>query len=100
MKLSEYAKYDAIGLAELVAMKQVTPKELAQTAAKAIATINGEVKAVVVDVEREDAEGAALGLGKTGDVVQRGGECEGDGVAKRNSAHEITAFRHCSLLKT
>lgn len=47
MKLSEYAKYDAIGLAELVAKKQVTPKELAQTAAKAIAAVNGEVKAVV-----------------------------------------------------
>ena len=38
MNLAEYARYDALGLAELVAKKQVTPKELAQTAAKAIAS--------------------------------------------------------------
>ena len=36
MKLAEYAAHDALGLAELVARKQVTPKELAQTAARAI----------------------------------------------------------------
>jgi amidase len=32
MNLAEYASYDALGLAELVAKKQVTPKELALTA--------------------------------------------------------------------
>ena len=36
MNLTEYATYDALGLAELVAKKQVTPKELALTARKAI----------------------------------------------------------------
>ena len=34
MNLTEYAHYDALGLAELVAKKQVSPKELALTAAK------------------------------------------------------------------
>ena len=29
MNLAEYASYDALGLAELVAKKQVSPKELA-----------------------------------------------------------------------
>jgi amidase len=47
VKLSEYAALDGLGLAELIAKKQVSPKEVAQTAAKAIAAINGEVNAVV-----------------------------------------------------
>ena len=34
MNLAEYAKYDGLGLAELVAKKQVSPKELAATAAE------------------------------------------------------------------
>src|SRR5262245_10103759 len=47
MKLSEYCTYDALGLAELVARKEVSPRELAETAAHAIATVNPAVKAVV-----------------------------------------------------
>ncbi|KAB2850122.1 MAG: amidase, partial [Hyphomicrobiaceae bacterium] len=47
MKLAEYASYDAIGLAELVARKHVSPKELAQTAARAIEAVNGDINAVV-----------------------------------------------------
>jgi len=47
MQLSEYAKYDGLGLGELVAKGEVSPKELALTAAKAIAAINPEVNAIV-----------------------------------------------------
>lgn len=47
MTLSEYARHDALGLANLVAIKHVSPKELAETAAKAIAAINPAVNAVV-----------------------------------------------------
>lgn len=47
MNLSEYAKYDGLGLGELVAKKEVTPKELALTAAKAIAAANPDVNAIV-----------------------------------------------------
>src|SRR5215831_17849384 len=47
MKLAEYASYDAQGLAALVSSKQVSPKELAATAAAAIAAINPAVNAVV-----------------------------------------------------
>src|SRR5712691_4909649 len=47
MNLAEYASYDALGLADLVANKQVSPTELAQTAAAAIAAINPAVNAVV-----------------------------------------------------
>lgn len=47
MKLSEYAKYDALGLAELVTNKHFTPRDLAETAAAAISAINPAVNAVV-----------------------------------------------------
>jgi amidase len=47
MKLSEYSRCDALGLAELVAKKQVSPQELAQTAARAIDAVNPAVNAVV-----------------------------------------------------
>jgi amidase len=47
MKLAEYASYDALGLAKLVARKDVSAKELTETAVKAIQSMNGEVGAVV-----------------------------------------------------
>jgi amidase len=47
MNLTEYARYDALGLAELVANKRVSPKELAQTAASAIEAANPTLNAVV-----------------------------------------------------
>jgi amidase len=47
MKLTEYAAYDALGLAELVARKQISAKELAATAVAAIEAINPAVNAVV-----------------------------------------------------
>lgn len=47
MKLAEYAAFDALGLADLVARKQVTPKELAKTAAQAIEKANPTIRAVV-----------------------------------------------------
>jgi amidase len=47
MNLAEYASYDALGLAELVARKEVTPKELALAAVAANEKIGGAVRAVV-----------------------------------------------------
>ena len=47
MKIAEYAGYDATGLAALVAKGEVTAKELALTAAEAIAAANPKVNAVV-----------------------------------------------------
>jgi len=47
MNLAEYASYDALGLAELVARKQVSAKELALTAAAAVEKIDGKLKSVV-----------------------------------------------------
>lgn len=47
MKLDEYAKFDALGLAELVRAGDVTPRELAATALEAIEAVNPELNAVV-----------------------------------------------------
>ncbi|HMF95445.1 MAG TPA: amidase [Vicinamibacterales bacterium] len=47
MTLSEYAAHDACGLAELVRTRQVSPKELADAAARAIDAVNPRVNAVV-----------------------------------------------------
>jgi amidase len=47
MNLTEYASYDALGLAELVAKKQVSPKELAHTAVAAKEKIDPTIGSVV-----------------------------------------------------
>jgi amidase len=47
MNLTEYASHDALGLAELVARREVTPAELARCAAEAIAAVNPAINAVV-----------------------------------------------------
>jgi amidase len=47
MNLAEYARYDGLGLADMVARKQVSPKELANTALKAIEAVNPQLNAVV-----------------------------------------------------
>src|SRR6266566_3765904 len=47
MNIDEYAKYDALGLAELVSGRHVAPKELAETAARAIEAINPAINAIV-----------------------------------------------------
>lgn len=65
MNLSEYARHDATGLAELVAKRAVTPKELAATAAAAIAAVNGDINAVVETYPDriEGLQEATLGTG-------------------------------------
>ena len=47
MNIAEYAAQDGLGLAELVRMKQASPRELAQAAARAIEAVNPQVNAVV-----------------------------------------------------
>ena len=47
MKLSEYARYDALGLAALVHEGQVTRRQLAQCALDAIAALNPQLNAVI-----------------------------------------------------
>ncbi|AUH50046.1 amidase [Chromobacterium sp. ATCC 53434] len=47
MKLSEYAQYDAVGLGELVARGEVSPRELADAALRACASVNPRINAVI-----------------------------------------------------
>lgn len=47
MKPGEYADYDALGLAQLVARRQVNPRELAEAAANAIEAVNPRLHAVI-----------------------------------------------------
>jgi amidase len=47
MKLAEYAAHDALGLADLVAKKQVSARELAETAVAAKEKVDPTVKSVV-----------------------------------------------------
>ncbi|WP_409239069.1 amidase [Streptomyces sp. PA5.6] len=47
MRVSEYVKYDAVGLAGLVAAGEVTPGELVAAAREAVRVVNPEINAVV-----------------------------------------------------
>ncbi|HBF28651.1 amidase [Rhizobium sp.] len=53
MNLSEYAQYDATGLAALVARRDVQPQELLETALAAVEVVNGPLNAVVATFEDE-----------------------------------------------
>jgi amidase len=53
MKLEEYSKYDGIGLAELVSRKEVTAKELKDTALEGIAKVNPVLNAIVKSLPEE-----------------------------------------------
>lgn len=61
---TEYDRYDAMGLAQLVRQGQVTPAELCETAIKKIEEINPKINAVVT---RMDDEGRKTAHGPLGD---------------------------------
>ncbi|QSQ27543.1 amidase [Pyxidicoccus parkwayensis] len=54
MHLDDYCRFDAVGLAELVRRKEVTPEELLQATLAAIARVNPRINAVI-DVREADA---------------------------------------------
>src|SRR5262245_52712789 len=60
LTLTEYAAHDGLGLADLVARKQVTPKELTATALQAVEKLNPKLNAVLQTLPaRAEAEIAA-----------------------------------------
>src|SRR4051794_39700696 len=65
MNLAEYARFDALGLAALVATRQVSPRQLAAAAARAVEAINPAVNAVVETYPDriEDLDERTLGNG-------------------------------------
>lgn len=65
LSLAEYARHDALGLADLVARREVTPRELAATAARAIEAMRPQVGAVceLYDDRIEGLDETTLGDG-------------------------------------
>jgi amidase len=65
MNLTEYARLDALGLADLIASGEVSPREAAATAMRAIEAVNPAVNAVVETYPDriEDLDESALGDG-------------------------------------
>ena len=65
MNLDEYGRRDALGLGELIAKGEVSAREVAETAARAIEAANPTVNAVVetYDDRIEDLDETALGHG-------------------------------------
>ena len=65
MDVKEYASYDAVGLAELVCRREVSPRELAVTALAAIEKVDPQLNSVVeIYHDRiEDLDEASLGEG-------------------------------------
>lgn len=62
ISLDEYARYDALGLAELIAKKQLKPEELLTVAYLAIAKVNPAVNAVVQTFPEPAAKAIKAGL--------------------------------------
>jgi len=60
MDLAEYLSYDAIGLAELVAAREVTPAELLALARQRASAVNPRINAIVREM-RPEADGRAAG---------------------------------------
>ena len=56
MNVSEYCRYDAIGLAELVRNGEVSPKDVAETSARAIENVNPQLNAVI-EIFRDRVQG-------------------------------------------
>lgn len=60
MTLAEYATFDALGLAELVEMKQIQPRELAALALEGITKLNPQLNAVLETFADDRAEHCPL----------------------------------------
>ena len=65
MKLSEYAACDALGLAELVRSRQVSPRELRESALRAIDAANRELNAII-EIYPDGAPGAGASAAPEG----------------------------------
>ena len=62
ISLRDYASFDGLGLAELVARKEVTPDELAAAALEAVAKLNPTINAVLGTLPAQSAAAIRAGL--------------------------------------
>lgn len=113
MKLEEYAGFDGVGLSELVQKREISSLELAEVAALAIATVNGELNAVVEvwapearDLRNSSAQSALagipflikdLGISMAGRCCERGSRLSAGLVAAHDSP-SMTTLREAGLV--
>ncbi|WP_426751183.1 amidase [Myxococcus sp. Y35] len=62
MNLDDYSRFDAVGLAELVRRKEVTPEELLRVAVEAIHRVNPTLNAVIETRDADAREALKQGL--------------------------------------
>ena len=62
MNDTEYQAFDTVGLAELVARREVSPGELLDTAMLRLSQVNPSLNAVVLDLETQAREAISQGL--------------------------------------
>ena len=110
MNFEDYRRHDAVGLAELVARREVSASELLDAAADRMAEVNPRINAVTLDLtERARGEPAAPGafsgvpfllkdLGATleGTVTSMGSRLFADNVAAADSALTV-AYKGAGL---
>jgi amidase len=64
ISLQEYSSYDGLGLAELVAKKEIAPRELLDAALQAVAKVNPKLNAVLQTLPEMAAAEIRDGLGQ------------------------------------
>lgn len=110
MKYSEYATYDAVGLAQLISQGQVSAGEVQQVARQAIAAVNPQLNALVGDVFAEPLPYAAdgpfagvpflikdLSTHAAGVPTRMGSRLTGDGITFESDPHLMTRFKRAGL---
>ncbi|MEE1783766.1 amidase [Streptomyces sp. SP17BM10] len=110
MKLSEYATYDGVGLAELVARGDMTAAELAATAQLACEAVNPQLNAVVETWPAQDAPAPGstplagvpflikdLAVAMAGKRVELGSRLAAGNVARADSSL-MARFRRAGLV--
>ena len=85
ISLSDYSSYDGLGLAALVARKEVTAKELLDAAMAAVAKVNPKLNAVLQTLPEMAA--AEIAVADSQRPVRRRAFCDqGAGAAREKSA--------------
>ena len=114
MKLTEYANYDGLGLAELICKKEVTPGEVAQAALEGYYKLNPSINAVIeiYDNRVENADRLArpdqpfsgtpiflkdLGAGEAGKLQEMGSRLA-QGYIAETDAYLTTRFKDAGAI--
>lgn len=110
MKFSEYAAYDATGLAQLIAKGQVSATEVQQTARQAITAVNPKLNALVDNVFGEPLAYSAhgpfagvpflikdLGVHAAGVPTRIGSRLTGEGITFERDTDLMARFRQAGL---